>query len=210
MGFSWNAHSSCQINHYLNWTTSSMFCLNECNIKRICLIGFKLRLSQAQLSCFFLFVFSLSMSCVRSRFPLSFHLHRILFVLPLGCVLNTLWHGYDGGGRAYLDLLRLLLVVDVHLLQRVLQLLVALQKSFSELGGQVQVWQEPQREEPTLTIECGEGLQLLWSASVLTTYVVILPDNLKPASFLPSGGKQSYLAGPDWRSGSAGRATDVH
>lgn len=90
MGFSWNAHSSCQINHYLNWTTSSMFCLNECNIKCICLIGFKLRLSQAQLSCFFLFVFSLSMSCVRSRFPLSFHLHRILCSSSRVCVEHAL------------------------------------------------------------------------------------------------------------------------
>lgn len=39
----------------------------------------------------------------------------------------------------YLHLLHLLLVLHVHLLQRLLQLLVALQEGFSQLGCQVQV-----------------------------------------------------------------------
>lgn len=39
--------------------------------------------------------------------------------------------------QQYLDLLHLLLVVDVHMLQRVFQLLVALEESFSQLSCQV-------------------------------------------------------------------------
>lgn len=54
-----------------------------------------------------------------------------------------------GAGRAlkpteerqpYLYLVHLLIIVDVHLLEGVLQLLVALQERLAELGCQVQVW----------------------------------------------------------------------
>lgn len=44
---------------------------------------------------------------------------------------------------SYLDLLHLLLVVDVHVLQGVLQVLVALQEGLPELCGQVKVWESP-------------------------------------------------------------------
>lgn len=40
----------------------------------------------------------------------------------------------------YLDFLHLLFIVDVHLLQRVLQLLIALQQGFPQLSCQVQIW----------------------------------------------------------------------
>lgn len=53
--------------------------------------------------------------------------------------------------QLYLDLLHLLFISDVHLLQGVLQLLVPLQQSLSQLRGQVEVWEsETNRERDDL------------------------------------------------------------
>ena len=73
-----------------------------------------------------------------ANYLLSFFFFFFFFTLVLyfKWSLNTFCTAWD----SYLNLLHLLLISDVHLLQRVLQLFVPLQQSLPQLCCQVEIW----------------------------------------------------------------------